>query len=737
MAEQQAYHYVLIGKVQGVGFRPYIYRLATQHQLTGWVKNQLGQVEILVQGDAIALQHFHNQLIPQAPPLAQPIVLSYAPCSSEFCTQFTILDSEDCSDAQIHVPPDYFTCNDCLAELQNPQDRRYHYPFINCTQCGPRYTLIKQLPYDRSNTSMADFPLCDNCLAEYTHPNDRRFHAQPLACPVCGPQLTFYDKKQIITDTQHALQHAIQALRHGQIIAVKGIGGYHLLCAADNDQAIQRLRNKKPRPTKPLAVMLTDLNLEKDEITTKLLHDPSRPIVLIDKKCLPQLSSQIAPNLNEIGIMLPYSPLHHLLLTELGKPVVATSANRSGEPVFTDNQQVEQALSHVADGFLHHNRPIIRPADDSVFRKIANHYRPLRLGRGHAPIELNLPFSVSQPTLAVGAFLKNTVALAWQNRVVISPHIGDLGTVRSLDVFTQVIEDLQQLYRVRAVQLVCDAHSHYSNTRWAKTTGLPVKVVYHHHAHASAIVGEFSNLSDNWLVFTWDGTGLGNDGQLWGGDVLYGYPSHWQRVAHLRPFRLPGGDKAGRELWRSALGICWEIGIDYPINQEISLLKRAWQQQLNSPFTTSVGRLFDAMVALSGLSSVAHFEGEGAMQFEQLCIDSSEKIDLPCKQNSAHLWEIDWSPLVEFMFNAQVTIAEKSTIFHNTLAASALKVVLKLAVEKSIDQIGLTGGVFQNRYLTEKMIHLLTENGFQVFLPRQLPCNDAAISFGQIVESGY
>ncbi len=731
-----AYHYILSGQVQGVGFRPYVYRLANQHQLTGWVKNTLGQVEIRVQGNSEQLQSFNLQLIEKSPPLAQPTILSYHSCPLEKLTEFNILTSEVNAESQIHVPPDYFTCDQCLSELHNPQDRRYHYPFINCTQCGPRYTLIQRLPYDRPNTSMANFPLCNNCLTEYLQPTDRRFHAQPLACPDCGPQLTFRTNTQQINDTQQAISACIQAVKNGKIIAIKGIGGYHLICAADNDTAILRLRAKKPRPAKPLAIMLAEIVLTNDAMVHQLLHTPERPIVLINKQYLPYLSSQISPGLNEIGVMLPYSPLHHLLLTGLGKPIVATSANLSGEPVLTENQAVEQYLSHVADGFLHHNRPIIRPADDSVFKIIAQQPRPIRLGRGHAPLELSLPFRLSQPTLAIGAFLKNTIALAWQDRIVISPHIGDLGSVRSLDVFTQVINDLQQLYHIQAKQIVCDAHPNYSHTHWAKRTGLPVKSVYHHYAHASAIAGEFPQ-TGAWLIFTWDGVGFGANGQLWGGETLYGQPRQWQRLAHLRPFRLPGGDKASRELWRSALAVCWEIGLDYQIDgiAEIDLLKQAWLHQLNSPLTTSIGRLFDAMAALSGVLTVASFEGQGAMLLEALCLkDYHDFIALPLYKNTA--WETDWSPLIEIMLSNQMNHAEKATFFHNTLAHAILQQVLQISQEKSIGQIGLSGGVFQNRYLTEYVINLLTKHHFNVYLPQKMPCNDAAISFGQIIEMG-
>ena len=735
-----AFHYIITGQVQGVGFRPYIYRLAHYYQLTGWVKNTVGQVEIYVQGQSEQLTQFQQDLVRKAPPLAQPHIFSCTPCTvDDKVTQFDILDSQADAEANIHVPPDYFICDECVTELHDPQDRRYRYPFINCTQCGPRYTLIQQLPYDRPNTSMADFPLCPECSQEYHNPADRRFHAQPLACPRCGPQLT-YRNTQIETTAENALSQAISALQAGKIVAVKGIGGYHLLCDANNDTAILRLRTQKPRPAKPLAVMLPlsiYQQLSLDPAIIKLLSSPARPIVLVPKPHNLQLSEHIAPHLNEVGLMLPYSPLHHLLLADFGQPLVATSANLSGEPVLTDNEAVEQRLFHVADAFLHHNRPILRPADDAVFKMINQHPRPLRLGRGYAPVELELPIALDKPTLAVGGHLKNTIALGWGKRAVMSPHIGELDSPRSLDVFQQVVTDLQQLYQVQAEQIVCDAHPHYGSHRWAKQTGLPMHTVWHHHAHASALAGEFPQ-TQPWLIFTWDGVGLGEDGHLWGGETFYGMPGNWQRVGHLRPFHLPGGEKASRELWRSALAVCWEVGIDWAWpNSE--LLHHAWQQRLNSPQTTAVGRLFDAVAALTGVLSTASFEGQGAMYLEALCQpqwNSDGNVVLSVNKNLQNLWEIDWSPLIPYLLNEH-SLAQKATVFHHSLAQAIVTQVQKMSVEQSIGQIGLTGGVFQNQYLTELTIRLLRQQGWPVFLSKTVPCNDAGLSFGQLVERCY
>lgn len=740
---QGAYHYFMSGRVQGVGFRPYIYRLATQYGLAGWVKNLGGQVEIKVQGSLMALEAFAENLLQYAPPLARPQIMSCLPSLvDETLTSFQILSSEQEGSRYVHLPPDYFTCEACLGELHDPTDRRYRYPFINCTQCGPRYTLIYQLPYDRPQTSMASFELCPACLAEYHRPQDRRFHAQPIACPQCGPQLSFHHRDVEIHETASALSACVQALREGQIVAVKGIGGYHLLCVATNEVVVHQLRERKSRPSKPLAVMFPlseDLLAQHVVLTSierEVLLSPMRPIVLVRKRLHSNLSPSIAPGLTEVGIMFPYSPLHHLLLEELGMPVVATSANLSGEPVLTENEEVEHRLAHVAEAFLHHNRPIVRPADDSVFRVIAHVPRPLRLGRGYAPYEGSLPFEFASPLLALGAQLKNTIALGWKNRVVMSPHIGELNAPRSVDIFMQVIEDFQRLYRVQAKIIVCDAHPHYTTTHWARQSPFPVRQVFHHHAHASALAGEYAS-DPPWLIFTWDGVGLGEDGTLWGGEAFYGSPGRWQRVGSFRPFYLPGGEKAGREPWRSALALCWEIGHPWEgVSFNTELLHQAWQQRLNTPQTTAVGRLFDAAAALLGLVHTAHFEGQGPMALEARCVaDYSLQVDLPIRINTLGIWETDWSPLVSFLLDERFSIEERATGFHQSIAQALVVQAQQICAQYSVGQVGLCGGVFQNRFLTEQVVTQLQENHFTVYLSQRFPVNDAGISFGQLMEA--
>jgi len=613
MTTFEARRIILTGKVQGVGFRPFVYRLALRFQLLGSVQNLLGQVQIEVQGSPLQLDHFVATLMLEKPPLAQPVLAHIEKIPARNVRCFEILPSASRAAAMIHIPPDYALCDDCRRELFTPADRRYRYPFINCTQCGPRYTLIRRLPYDRAHTTMAEMPLCPACRAEYEDPLNRRFHAEPIACPTCGPQL-FWSAKEQHNNGEAALAAAMDALRAGEIVAVKGVGGYHLLCDAENESAVMRLRVRKNRPHKPLALMFPTLasiqsQLQVEPLAANCLTDAGRPIVILPRRPSATLPEAIAPGLHEIGAMLPYSPLHELLLNQLGRPLVATSANLSGEPVLTDNAEVERRLAMVADAFLHHNRPIARPVDDSVLRVVAGKSRILRAGRGRAPLEIELPFSVSRPILAVGGQTKNTIALAWGKRAVLSPHIGELSSPRSIAIFEQTITELQALYQVPAEVIACDAHPHYASSRWAAAQNLPLKKVWHHHAHAAALALECAP-DKRWLTFTWDGVGLGEDGQLWGGEALLGEIGDWRRVATLRSFKLPGGERAAREVWRSTAGLCWEMGGDFvPPFADQGLLKNASQRDINSPSTSSVGRLFDGVAHLLGLLETASLKG--------------------------------------------------------------------------------------------------------------------------------
>jgi len=733
----------LSGQVQGVGFRPFVYRLAVDQGIVGQVQNCLGEVDVVASGTHVALDRFEKDLIAKAPPLSRPTITHIEHLEPRHDTSFRIAASSSRAEARIFVPPDYFMCDDCRDELLDPSDRRYRYPFINCTQCGPRYTLIESLPYDRPNTSMAAFQLCDNCEREYLDPHDRRFHAEPVACPDCGPQLTFEKPGVKSRDRgDAALQAAILALADGQIVGVKGIGGYHLLCDAHNRDAIARLRSRKQRPDKPLAVMFPPGGQDGLDVVRRyarvqdpeaeLLAGPVRPIVLVARRLHCSLADNVAPGLAEIGAFLPYSPLHQLLLEEFGKPVIATSGNISGEPVLTRNADASRRLANVSDAFLHHDRPIVRPADDPVFRRIDSRMRPIRIGRGCAPKEVTLPWRQERPLLAVGGHMKGALALSWDDRVVVSPHIGEMDSPRSLAVFEQVARDLQELYGVQAEGIVCDAHPGYATHQWARRqSSLPVATVWHHEAHASAVAAEFAQ-PGQWLMFTWDGVGLGEDGTLWGGEALLGNAGDWQRVCSLRPFRLPGGERAGREPWRSAAALHWECGRQWDkCPDEGGLAEAGWRHGLNAPVTSAAGRLFDAASALiCGLTHTS-FEAQGPMQLETLSRHARHPVYLPLGRGANNVLQSDWEPLLDVIADQGRDPAERAEIFHASLAQLIVQQACRVRHQHDIDQVGLCGGVFQNRVLTEQAIDALQRRGFAVYLPEQLPVNDAALCYGQ------
>jgi hydrogenase maturation protein HypF len=755
LADISARKIILSGQVQGVGFRPFIYRLASAYNLVGWVRNCVGVVEIHAQGADKNLDEFLDDIFNKKPTLAAPVMESEERVGTENYTSFSVLQSLARGDEKISMPVDLFLCNDCLAEFNNPLDRRYRYPFINCTQCGPRYTLIHKLPYDRCNTSMKDFELCKECRTEYEDPANRRFHAEPVACPACGPTLRFQlNGVECIdannTDNESQLKKALEILRDGKILAVKGIGGYHLMCDAQNTDAVMRLRHHKSRPHKPLAVMFpapldapfkyAECSVQLNENDRQFLLQPDRSILLVKKLTTTKLSDQIAPGLNEVGMMLPYSPMHHLLLNDFAAPLVVTSANISGEPVLIHQQEVEKRLAHVVDAYLHHDRLIVRPADDPLYKTIAARPRPLRMGRGSAPRELLLPFELEQPVLAVGAQMKNVITLAWKNRAVMSPHIGDMDSARSVDVFNNTVRDLQALYGVTPAAIICDAHAGYSSARWAQRQSLPVHSIFHHHAHASAAYYE-SKTDDNVIVFSWDGVGYGEDGSLWGGETFVGKPGEWQRVASMRPFNLPGGDKAARQIWRSAAAICWECGDEYiDAPENISLLHQAWQKKINAPRTTSVGRLFDAAAALTGVCTQCSYEGQGPMQLEALSqqsnLTASDYIKLELKTLN-HLLMTDWQPVMEVMQDRTLNVSDRAALFHNTLAHVILQQALAVREMHGVNEVCFSGGVFQNRVLTETAVSLLTENDFNISLAELIPVNDAGISLGQVIEYAF
>jgi len=737
---------VLAGVVQGVGFRPFVFRVASKYQLDGWVRNENGQVRIQVQGHTPTLELFKTDLLRDAPLHSRPQLLLEHLLQPVSQSGFVILSSTHQGAIDIHVPPDRHLCDDCSRELEDKNNRRYHYAFTNCTACGPRYSIITAIPYDRGNTSMADFPMCEACRREYENPIDRRYHAEPIACPSCGPQIIFESPSDSYQQDE-ALEACIKLLQAGEMVIVKGIGGYHICCDALNSQAIDRLRARKRRPHKPLAVMFPCQG--KDELegvrqylivndaAKAALRSPARPIVLLPRRDDCPLPDNIAPNFSEIGVMLPYSPLHVLLLNRLGKPLIATSANISGEPVLTAAHDIKRRLSSISSNLLRHNRQIIRPVDDSVLRIIQQKARPLRLGRGLAPLELTLENNLPLPMLACGGHMKNTIALAWENRVVISPHIGDLQSPRAQQVFTQVVHDLQSLYQIDAKRIVHDAHPGYFSSRWAQQAQLPSLSIPHHHAHAAVLAGEYPQ-EKNWLVFTWDGVGLGSDHTLWGGEAFYGRAGQWARCASWRPFKLPGGDAAAREPWRCALSLCWEIGDDDVVMSsptDASLLREAWNKSINSPSTTSIGRLFDAAAAFLNCCTHASFEGQAAMQVEHLARHGKHQGVPLTLTFDGTCWRSDWENLLPLLRDHRLSPADRAFAFHVSLAAALVDQATQLRHFYGDFAIGLSGGVFQNQLLCELITEHCRLAGWRLYIPQQVPVNDAGLSYGQVIEA--
>jgi len=721
-------------------------------------------VVIEAQGAAGPLATFEHALLDEAPRLASPRLTSNetiaARLTSSFMPQsfmpqpFVIRpsDNDDEHAGPVHLPLDTPVCPACLAEMHDPHDRHYRYPFTHCDQCGPRYSVIERLPYDRARTSLKAFPLCPACRREYDDPHSRRFHAQSISCPQCGPRLTFVQgfmqDERTLPDPQDALDAAIAALDAGRILAVKGVGGYHLMADAGQPASVATLRERKHRPHKPLAVMFPwrgedglDAVREQarlDPVAAEALLADERPVVLLPLRPDHGLAEGIAPGLDEVGALLPYAPLHHLLLEALGRPLVATSANLDGEPIVTDPATAERRLARVADAFLHHDRPILQSVDDGVRRPIAGKARPLRLGRGGAPLELELPWPLPQAVLAVGAHQKATVCLAWEKRLVLSPHIGDLSGLRTQQAFERQIETLSRLHGVRPERVLHDAHQGYHGTRWARDSGLPCREIAHHHAHAAALCGEHGRFREPILVFTWDGTGQGTDGTLWGGEALLGRPGRWQRLASFAPFALPGGEAAIRAPWRLAVTLGWQSGLASPpapcTDDELALLRGVWERRLNAPSCSAVGRLFDAAAAmLLPIRRISH-EAEAAMRLEALAEGDGRPLDLPHRRDPAGVLRCDWRPLIRHLGDAHIPTCRRAADFHATLV-QVLRWQAGAAREASgVTTIGLAGGVFQNRRLTEAAVEALERDGFTVLLHERLPCNDAAISIGQVME---
>ncbi|NKE73285.1 carbamoyltransferase HypF [Nitrospiraceae bacterium HYJII51-Mn-bac16s-1-B09] len=748
----------LKGLLQGVGFRPFVFRLATDLGLSGAVWNGPEGVTIEIEGARPNLETFLLRIEQERPIHAVIDRIDSTPLDPIGEARFEIRESDCAGARETSVPPDLATCADCLRETLDPANRRYRYPFTNCTDCGPRFSMIESLPYDRSNTTMRHFPMCDACRMEYENPSDRRFHAEPNACPACGPHLELWEPDgRVIASHGPALGAAADALRQGKIIAVKGLGGFHLMVDAAIEDAVRRLRARKEREAKPLALMFPTLEsiqraCHVSELEAALLHSSEAPIVLLKKLSAshsairnPQseIALSVAPDNPYLGVLLPYTPLHHLLMSELGFPVVATSGNRSEEPICTDENDALRRLAGIADLFLVHNRPIVRPLDDSVVRVIAVRPLILRRARGYAPLSFQIESNRS--LLAVGGHLKNTVAISAGGKITLSQHLGDLANAETDRTFRQAIADLKKLYHHSPDAVVCDLHPDYRSTQFTRETGLPLWPVQHHYAHLLSCMAEH-RLEGPLLGIAWDGSGLGPDGTLWGGEFLKIDERSFQRAAHFRTFRLPGGERAMREPRRSALGLLYETFGERAFEgraalsafnaEERRILKKMLEAGFNAPLTSSAGRLFDAVASLLGLKQTSRFEGEAAMALEFSCegIETEEAYPFRILERGTPKSPliIDWAPLIEAILGEleqSRPIGEIAALFHNTLSEIMVSVARRIGEEKVV----LTGGCFQNKVLTERAVARLYAEGFQPYRHQQIPPNDGGLAVGQIL----
>jgi hydrogenase maturation protein HypF len=745
----------ITGNVQGVGYRPFLYREAVGRNLSGQVRNDLSGVHLEIQGVEEQVNSFIEQTRSEFPPgalLKDYFVEQIMVVHGE--TSFDIVASSTTGARDAHIPLDSAVCSDCLTELEDSSDRRYQYPFINCVACGPRYSIIEQLPYDRPATSMHNFKMCPACTREYNSPESRRFHAQPNACPVCGPQLELLDSGGKSLETDDPLASACSLLADGKIVAIKGLGGFHLACDARNRKAVERLRRRKHRPAKPLALMVLDLeaahNIARiDEAAAGLLTSRQSPIVLVVKHNPDPLPENIAPGTAEHGVMIAYTPVHHLILRRLQQqmpfPVlVMTSANESGAPIVYRNAQAVASLGELADAFLVHNRPIVNAADDSIVRPIDEGHLFLRRARGYAPAEFTLPFS-ARPMLAVGTHLKSTIAFSRGDRAVLSPHIGDLDSYETYNFFLSTIERLRNLLQFEPEAVVCDAHPDLPSTNYARReTGLPVIAVSHHRAHIAATLVD-NGLWEPVIGVAFDGSGYGDDGSVWGGEFFCGEPSELTRAAHFAPMPLPGGDLAARLPWRMALSLLFQAYGDDRINEFLDLVPAPQTRELQiallqienkiaCPSTSSAGRLFDAVAALALGIPQNFYEAQAAIALEAAA-DKDETGSYSFAYRREQMLSIDMQKTIHGIvedLRREIAPGIISARFHNTMINIIVSTCIELNRESGIDLIALGGGSFANKLLVRGCLTQLQQAGFRVCFPKRLPPGDGSIALGQL-----
>ena len=732
------------GVVQGVGFRPFVYNLAKKLRLSGFVRNDSKGVYIEVQGEETDLEKFLAALGRDAPPLARISGVNSADIAAlEDAPPFVILESSPSGSDVTPVSPDMDVCDDCLREMLDPADRRHRYPFINCTNCGPRYTIVRRTPYDRPFTSMAEFAMCPLCEKEYHDPTNRRFHAQPNACPVCGPSLSLYDEKWKKIQTGDPIKILAGMLRDGAIAAIKGIGGYHLACDALDDGAVERLRQRKVRKEKPFAIMAASIGVAREfmEINgdeERLLLSREKPIVLLRAKAV---IPGIAPGLGEYGIFLPYTPLHHLLFAG-GAPrlLVMTSGNISDEPIVFDSAELRERLAGIADAHLTHDRPIVWRCDDSVARVSRGSTALIRRSRGYVPSSIETKNRFPE-ILACGGDLKNVFCLAKENIVIPGPHIGDLWNAEAFRSFKESIAHFKSVFRIEPKIVAVDAHPGYFSSNYGRSLGLPTIEVQHHHAHVASVMAE-NGLKGEAIGVALDGTGYGTDGLIWGGEVLVCSYASFNRVGHFPSLKLPGGDKAAKEPWRVATavlhGIFGDGVLDTRFAREIGLKKvegvvSMINADVNCHGSTSAGRWFDAVSSIIGVSHFNDFEGRSPMLLESVA-DRTEKGIFDCGVGADGAVSFDaMIKEICLMTDRGVAPGKIASMFHNTIANVVLKLCAKAGRDTGLRNVCLGGGVFQNQLLSGMVVGLLERGGFSVFLPKQLPINDGGISFGQTV----
>ncbi|MBE9512793.1 MAG: carbamoyltransferase HypF [Chloroflexi bacterium] len=750
------------GVVQGVGFRPFIYRLACEHNLGGWVRNTSGNVAIEVEGDEATLKNFLNDLEAKTPPMAhiEKVKATFHPPKGY--SQFEILASQSQKGKYQLVSPDIATCEDCKGEIFCPTDRRHRYPFTNCTNCGPRFTIIADIPYDRPKTTMRQFQMCPECQREYDDPLDRRFHAQPNACPKCGPSLEIVNSEGNPVQGDDVVEIASALLKAGKILAIRGLGGFQLACDATNEKAINQLRERKKRPAKPLAVMVATIgDVERHCLVSaeerKLLESPKCPIVLLRwQHNSSNISTAVAPKLKYLGVMLPYTPLHHLLLRETDLPLVMTSGNLSEEPIAKDNDEALRRLKGIADYFLLHNRDIYARYDDSVFIVEDDMPQPVRRARGYAPYPIFLPFK-SRQILACGAEEKNTFCLTKDKHAFLSQHIGDMENEETLEHFENTIKLYERLFRIKPEIVAHDMHPEYLATKYARQISsereLNLVPVQHHHAHIVSCLVE-NKVKGPVIGVAFDGTGYGTDGTIWGGEFLLADYHSFQRLGHLEYVPLPGSTAAIKKPYRMALSYLYTLlGDDFslaglPLSRlnpgEVEIVQKQLKQGINSPPTSSAGRLFDAVSAMAGVRGEIDYEAQAAIELEMLAPDALDKREIKAYPFSiigdqgvkvVKLEELISSVSRDVRNQAPTSII--SLKFHHAMAQIIAEMCKTIAEETGINEVALSGGVFQNRLLLKLAISALRKEGLSVLTHHLVPCNDGGISLGQAVIANF